>query len=111
MLMTLSSEERESVAATLQVLETDPYVDFGGRNWVNSVPHQHLKARGYRNVRRLKAWNLGDLRAFYIILQDRMEVLVKEIVHRDEDTYSGEAPHVKRIIKNWRKYFGGESEQ
>ena len=99
------------MAAALGVLETDPYVNFGGKEWYNSVPYQELSRRGYKDVRRLKSWDLGDLRVFYIVVANRHTVLIKEIVHKDQDTYAAAAPHVKRIIKNWRMYFAGERSQ
>ncbi len=109
--MTLPGAVREAIGAALELLETDPYADYGGREWVNTVPHQALRDAGYRNVRRLKAWNLRDHRVFYVVDDPHSTVLVKEIVAKKADTYDLEAPHVKRIKKNWRRYFHGETEQ
>jgi len=91
------------VVSVLEVLVTDPWVSMGGIGSVESAPFQVLRDRGY-DVRRLKATDIKGWRIFYFIDDPKRRVLVKEIVRREEDTYTS-APHVQRLQDNFSRYF------
>lgn len=92
---------------TMQILETDPYVSFtGGFDWVESQAFIALRNAGF-HIRRLKARAIIDWRVFYYVDDSTRTVLVKEIVHRDEDTYDISSPLAKRLKKNYVNYLQG----
>jgi hypothetical protein len=91
----------------MQILETDPFVtSTGGFDWVESKAFIALRNAGFP-IRRLRARAVRDWRIFYFVDERTRTVLVKEIVHRDDDTYEITSPLAQRLKKNYKKYLQG----
>ena len=96
---------RATFVVVLEELSIDPYVEIGGANWRETKPFQQLRRVGF-DIRILKARQVQDWRIFYFVDERRHTVLVKEIVRRDDATYSITAEHVRRLKTNFRMYQG-----
>jgi mRNA-degrading endonuclease RelE of RelBE toxin-antitoxin system len=89
------------------ILETDPFVSFtGGFDWVESKAFIALRNAGFP-IRRLKARAIIDWRVFYYVDETTRTVLVKEIAHRDDDTYDVSSPLAQRLKRNYVEYLQG----
>jgi len=98
---------RATFLRTMQILEIDPFVSYtGGFDWVESKAFIALRNAGFP-IRRLKARAVRDRRIFYYVDESTRTVLVKEIVHRDDDTYDITSPLAQRLKKNYNEYLQG----
>jgi mRNA-degrading endonuclease RelE of RelBE toxin-antitoxin system len=106
-LISFDAQLRATFVRKMQILETDPYVSFtGGFDWVESKAFIALRDAGF-HIRRLKARAISDWRVFYYIDERTRTVLVKEVVPRDEDTYSISSPLARRLKKNYVEHLQG----
>ena len=98
---------RATFLRTMQILEIDPFVSCtGGFDCVESKAFIALRNAGF-HIRRLKARAIIDWRIFYYVDERTRTVLVKEIVHRDDDTYEISSPLAQRLKKNYVDYLQG----
>lgn len=98
---------RAKFLRTMQILEIDPFVSgTGGFDFVDSRAFIALRNAGF-HIRRLKARAIIDWRVFYYVDESTRTVLVKEIVHRDDDTYEITSPLAQRLKKNYVEYLQG----
>lgn len=98
---------RAKFLRTMQILEIDPFVSgTGGFDFVDSRAFIALRNAGF-HIRRLKARAVRDWRIFYYVDESTKTVLVKEIVHRDDDTYEITSPLAQRLKKNYVEYLQG----
>ena len=98
---------RATFLRRMQILETDPFVSFtGGFDWVESKAFIALRNAGFP-IRRLKARAIIDWRIFYYVDERTRTVLVKEIMHRDDDTYDVSSPLAQRLKRNYVDYLQG----
>lgn len=98
---------RATILRRMQILEIDPFVSFtGGFDWVESKAFVALRNAGFP-IRRLKARAVIDWRIFYYVDEKVKTVLVKEIVHRDDDTYDVSSPLAQRLKRNYVDYLQG----
>lgn len=98
---------RAKFLRTMQILEIDPFVSgTGGFDFVDSRAFIALRNAGF-HIRRLKARAIIDWRVFYYVDESTKTVLVKEIVHRDDDTYEITSPLAQRLKKNYLEYLQG----
>ncbi len=98
---------RATFLRRMQILEIDPFVSFtGGFDFVDSRAFIALRNAGF-HIRRLKARAIIDWRVFYYVDERTRTVLVKEIVHRDDDTYEISSPLAQRLKKNYVDYLQG----
>jgi len=101
----VDAELRATFIVVLQELETDPYLQIGGSQWRETKPFQQLRRAGF-DIRILKAIEVQDWRIFYFVDSTRHTVLVKEIIPRDDKTYSVTEEHVRRLKTNFLMYQG-----
>lgn len=98
---------RAKFLRTMKILEIDPFVSgTGGFDFVDSRAFIALRNAGFY-IRRLKARAIIDWRVFYYVDECTRTVLVKEIVHRDDDTYEITSPLAQRLKKNYNEYLQG----
>jgi hypothetical protein len=95
--------------AGLRELEYDPWIESLKDGETGSMAVVILKRKGY-DVRRLKVKDVTGWRTFYYVDTSKRKILVKEIIPRADDTYELSAPHVRRLISNYRRYFCREVE-
>ncbi len=93
------------VLASLECLETDPYLEVGGVFWKKSYAFRSLKKLGI-DIRVFKAFEIQKWRVFFFIDEIAKTVMVKEIVRRRTDTltFGVEQPHVQRLVENYRTW-------
>lgn len=105
----MTMEEAAHLVAGLRELEYDPWVESLKDGETGSMAVVILKRKGY-DVRRLRVKDVTGWRTFYYVDTSKRKVLVKEIIPRADDTYELSAPHVRRLISNYRRYFCAEVE-
>ncbi len=107
-LLSMSENDAAWLYSAIKDFECDPWVHSERASETSSCAVGFLAGRGY-DIRRLKVKDVLTWRVFYYVDRMRFWVVVKEIVPRDDDTYDNHAaPHIKRIVANFRRHFFGE---
>jgi mRNA-degrading endonuclease RelE of RelBE toxin-antitoxin system len=105
-LAAMGTKLRAAILASLECLETDPYINVGGVNWKSSKAFGSLRKLGI-DVRIFKAFEIQRWRVFFIVDEIAKAVVVKEVVRRrtDSETYDDiKQPHVQRLIDNYNRW-------
>ncbi|HNX48699.1 MAG TPA: hypothetical protein PKL08_00930 [Thermoanaerobaculaceae bacterium] len=109
--MLLEMDERDAALLSqgIRQLEVEPFPVSQKERETTSMAFAILVKRGYQ-IRRLKVQDVLGWRVFYYVDTRNQKVLVKEVIARTDDTYAPAAPHVRRLVENYRRYFCREVE-